>query len=197
MKKKQMILLAALLAVLAAGYGILVFQNKKAEREEQAAQESSVIKVIDLGEIQSFSYQTPEREKLHFKKKNNKWICTKDKKANLDQTYPNRIADTFSSLTASRKLEDIDALEDYGLNKPAYIVELSGADGKKITVNIGNLTGKNIICRWRERNRWFTLWLRPMRRLSIIVWRICGRRRAKKNQIRKKQPCEDKVKEFP
>ena len=142
MKKKQMILLAALPAVLAAGYGILVFQNKKAEREEQAAQESSVIKVIDLGEIQSFSYQTPEREKLHFKKKNNKWICTKDKKANLDQTYPNRIADTFSSLTASRKLEDIDALEDYGLNKPAYIVELSGADGKKITVNIGNLTGE-------------------------------------------------------
>lgn len=142
MKKKQIVILAVLLAVLAAGYGILVFQNKKAAKEEQAAQEKSVIKVTDLGEIQSFSYQTLEQEKLHFKKKKDQWICTEDKKADLDQTYPDRIANTFSSLTASRKLEDIDALEDYGLKKPAYIVTLNEEDGTKTTVKIGNLTGE-------------------------------------------------------
>ena len=76
MKKRQIVILSVLLAVLAAGYGILVFQNKKAAKEEQAAQEKSVIKVTDLGEIQSFSYQTLEQEKLHFKKKKDKWICT-------------------------------------------------------------------------------------------------------------------------
>lgn len=141
MKKKQMILLAVLLAVLAAGYGILVFQNKKAEKAEQAAEESKIIKVAELGEIESFSYQAPDQDELHFKKKKDKWICTEDKKASLEQTYPNRIADTFSSLTASRKLEDIDALEDYGLEKPAYTVTLNEADGTKTTIKVGNSTG--------------------------------------------------------
>lgn len=141
MKKKQMVILAVLLAALAAVYGILTWHNQKAEKEEQAREESQTARVTELGEIASFSFQAPEQEKLQFEKKDGKWVCTRDKKLALDQTYPDRIVNTFSSLTASRKLEDIDALEDYGLESPAYTVVLKTADGEETTVKIGDGTG--------------------------------------------------------
>lgn len=138
MKKKQMVILVALLAVLAAAYGLLSFSNKKAQEEE----ESKTVQVTDLGEIKAFSYAAPEQEELHFKKNSSGWVCTNDKSVSLNQTYPDNIADTFSSLTATRKLEDIDSLEDYGLEDPAYTVTLTPENGEKTVVKIGNQTGE-------------------------------------------------------
>lgn len=142
MKKKQIILLAGLLAALAAIYGILVFQNKKSQEKEQAREESQTVRITEADEIQFFSFQAPEQEELQFKKKDGKWICVQDKKFPLDQTYPDRIVNTFSGLTAVRKLEDIDALEDYGLESPSYTVTMETAKGEKITLNIGDGTGE-------------------------------------------------------
>ncbi len=142
MKKNQIVLLAGLLAALAAVYVILAFQNKKSEEKEQAEIESQTVQVTESGEIQSFSFQAPEQEELQFKKKDDKWICAQDKKLSLDQTYPDRIVNTFSGLTAVRKLEGIDALEDYGLESPAYTVRMEAADGGEITLYIGDGTGE-------------------------------------------------------
>ena len=143
MKKKQLFWPAAALVVLAVIYGSLVFHNQKMEEEEKAREESQIVQVTDLGEITSFSYEAPEQEALHFEKKDDNWICTDDKKIELEQTYPNGIANSFASLTASRKLESIDALEDYGLEDPAYTVTLQPKDGEETVILIGNSTGED------------------------------------------------------
>lgn len=142
MKKKQLFGLAAALLVLAVIYAVLVSSNKKAEEREQAREESQIVSVTDLEEITSFSYKAPEQETLHFEKKDDDWICTEDPKIELEQTYPNGIVNTFASLTASRKLESIDALEDYGLKEPVYTVSLKPEDGKETVLQIGNSTGE-------------------------------------------------------
>lgn len=142
MKKKQMVILVAVLAALAVVYGVLSFVNKKAEEEEKAQEESQVVQVTDLEEIVSFSYEAPEQEALHFEKKKDDWVCVDDEKIELEQTYPNEIVNAFSSLTASRKMEELDALEDYGLAKPAYTVTLQPKDGKEVTVCIGDAVGE-------------------------------------------------------
>lgn len=142
MKKKQILILASVLAALAVVYGALSFANKKAEEEEKAQEESQVVQVTDLEEIVSFSYEAPEQEALHFEKKEDDWVCTDDEKLELEQTYPNEIANAFSSLTASRKMEEIDAMEDYGLAEPAYTVTLRPKDGKEVTFYIGDAVGE-------------------------------------------------------
>ncbi len=141
MKKKQMLVLAVILAALAVIYVVLSFGNKKAQEEEKAQEESQVIQVADLGEITAFSYESAEQEPLHFEKKEDEWVCTDDKKTELEQTYPNEIVDAFASLTASRKMEEIDALEDYGLKEPAYTVTLESKDGEERTFYVGDSTG--------------------------------------------------------
>lgn len=141
MKKKQMVILILVLAALAVVYAALAFGNKKAQEKEKAQEESQIIQVADLGEVVTFSYESAEQEPLHFEKKEDAWICTDDKKTELEQTYPNEIADAFSSLTASRKMEEIDALEDYGLKEPAYTVTLESKDKEEVTFYVGNSTG--------------------------------------------------------
>lgn len=141
MDKKHMIWLAAALVVLAAVYGALSLSNKRVEEKEKAEEEAQVIQVADLGEIVSFSYSAPEQETLHFEKKESDWICTDDKKMELEQTYPNGIADAFTDLTATRRMEEIDALEDYGLKEPSYTVSLQPKEGKETVFLIGDSTG--------------------------------------------------------
>lgn len=142
MKKKQLLWPAAALVVLAVVYTVLLSNNRKLEEQEKAREESEIVQVTDLGELASFSYEAPEQEALHFEKKDDNWICTDDKKIELEQTYPDGIASTFASLTASRKLESIDALEDYGLEEPVYTVTLQPEDGKETVIRIGNSTGE-------------------------------------------------------
>ena len=144
MKKKQIIGLAVALAVLVVVYGALSLSNRRVEEEEQAREESQVIQVADLGEIASFSFEAPAQEPLHFEKKDGVWICTEDEELELEQTYPEGIVDTFASLTATRRMDEIDALADYGLEEPSYVISLQPADGKvkkELTLLIGNSTG--------------------------------------------------------
>ena len=84
MKKKQIIGLAVALAVLVVVYGALSLSNRRVEEEEQAREESQVIQVADLGEVVTFSYESAEQEPLHFEKKEDAWICTDDKKTELE-----------------------------------------------------------------------------------------------------------------
>ena len=46
--------------------------------------------------------------------------------------------------TATRRMDEIDALADYGLEEPSYVISLQPADGKdkkELTLLIGNSTG--------------------------------------------------------
>lgn len=141
MKKKQLIWPALSLAVLAVVYGALLLSNRRIEEKENAEKEEQVVQVTDLSDIASFSYGTQEQETLHFEKKGDDWVCTDDEKIELEQTYPNEIADAFAHLTALRKMEEIDALEDYGLTEPSYTVSLQPKDGEETVLLIGNSTG--------------------------------------------------------
>lgn len=143
MKKKQILILAAVLAALAVVYAALSFGNKRAEEKAKAEEESQIVQVTDLGALEAFSYEEPGAEALDFEKKDGEWICTNDKKMELEQSYPEAIANAFSSLTATRKLESIDAREDYGLEDPAYTVTLRPEDGEETVLWIGSATGED------------------------------------------------------
>lgn len=142
MKKKQIIWLAVVLAVLGVVYGALFLSNKREAQKEQEEEASQVIQVTEMEDIRAFSYEAPEQEQLHFEKKDGGWVCTDDEEMELEQSYPDGVAESFGQLTASRKLEEIDALKDYGLEEPAYTVTLQPEDGEEVQLLIGNSTGE-------------------------------------------------------
>ena len=52
--------------VLAVIYAVLLSNNRKLEEQEKAREESEIIRVTDLGQLASFSYESPQQEALHF-----------------------------------------------------------------------------------------------------------------------------------
>lgn len=78
---------------------------------------------------------------LEFIKEDGTWYYAPDRDFPLDQSYPEEIAAAVGNITADRQLEDGDAMEDYGLDEPVYIVEYTDRGGNTTEVYFGDQTG--------------------------------------------------------
>lgn len=140
-KKKNLITLFVVLAVLAAAYfGVTAYSDyasQKKEEQEQAESEENRIWITDLDEVKEISYDNGN-EKLAFIKKDGEWKYKEAEDFPLEQTYLTTLEETVSHLEATRKLEGGDELEAYGLEQPQATVTVSDEEGNKTTLNIGN-----------------------------------------------------------
>lgn len=134
--KKMLILLGVLILLLAAYFGIQLLNKKQAEKQE-AKEEAEAVYVTDIEELTSIRYDVGNGEFM-FEKQDGTWIYTEDPDFPLAESYPEQMADTFGRLKAERKLTDGDTLDAYGLDDPAYTVELTDADGNATMLYFGN-----------------------------------------------------------
>lgn len=139
--KKAVPILIAVLAVLLVVYFGLQSWNKKQEEEEESG-ESILVTELDADTITAVSYNVGNGE-LAFEKQDDTWYYAEDKDFPLDQSYLQNIVDGMCAITADRKLEDGDALADYGLEEPAYTVQLTDSEGNTTQIGFGDLTGDN------------------------------------------------------
>ena len=140
-QKKTMVILILILAVLASIYGGLKAWGKKAaEKEAGAAAEK--ITVTDLKNLSSFSYSNGQ-ETMSFVKEDGTWKLEDDKEIRLNQSTVESIGEAAASLAAVRELKEPDDLDDYGLTKPSYTIDLTTEDGDKETLYVGDAAGED------------------------------------------------------
>lgn len=137
--KKAVPILIAVLAVLLIVYFGLQSWNKKQEEAEES-EESIPVTELEQDMITAVSYDMGNGE-LAFEKQDDTWYYTEDKDFPLDQSYLKNIVEGMCAITADRKLEDGDTLADYGLEEPAYTVQLTDNDGNTTQIGFGDLTG--------------------------------------------------------
>lgn len=135
------LLVGAIVLLLAAYFGIRSFnksQETKAEKEAKAA-EIYLTKMKDVTEIR---YNIGNGEQAFVKEEDSdNWEVEAQPDFPLAQTYPEQIVSDFGTLKAERELKDADQLSDYGLEDPAYTVELTDAKGTTHKISIGNVIG--------------------------------------------------------
>ena len=154
-QKKTMVILILILAVLASIYGGLKAWGKKAaEKEAGAAAEK--ITVMDLKNLSSFSYSNGQ-ETMSFVKEDGTWKLEDDKEIRLNQSTVESIGEAAADLAAVRELKEPDDLDDYGLTKPSYTIDLTTEDGDKETLYVGDAAGEDYYAMTEGTQKVFTI----------------------------------------
>lgn len=138
-KKKigNLLLLLVVLIVFLIGYVELKNYNQSKEKETEKTEAEKVVSV-EASQINELTY-TSNGETLQFVKNDGEWKYAQDVNFRLDTSYIETIINTVSNLEAERKLEgNTDNLSEYGLDSPAYSINIKEEDGTEITLYIGD-----------------------------------------------------------
>ena len=129
-------LMLCLTAVVAGGW--FLFQGT---HEKEIPQESSgSFRLSDgtLDELKGVSWTTEERT-WNFKHKDGTWE-TEDSTGQVDQEKIQDLAEKLVSLQANRKIENVDSLEEYGLDDPEITVTAEWQGGGSTAYSMGEET---------------------------------------------------------
>ena len=136
-KHRTLLLLGAVFIVLVLIY--LAVSSRQWDTADSDTGEDAQIQVCDLGDLFSFQFTDQSTGTgMSFVKEEDTWYVADDRQIPLNQTYIDSMESTYASLTATRKIDDPDALSDYGLDSPSYTVQATDADGNTTTFSIGN-----------------------------------------------------------
>lgn len=135
-----LILLTVFLALILCFLALLSHENSAESSGGDSA--GSSVTVTELEDLTSVSYTDyASGTTMSFVQEDGTWYAADDREIPLNQSYPESIAGTFSSLTATREIQDPDALSDYGLDSPSYTVKVEDADGTLTEFTVGNTAG--------------------------------------------------------
>lgn len=141
-KKKQMLLLLAVFALLLVLLFVMKMMNQKQADKLAQEKEAARIFVTDMEHISKISYQLDD-EQMTFEQKDGVWTYVPDTDFPLDSYYPDLIADAFGNMEAVRELEEVDDAADYGMDQPAYTVELTDDELGEETLYFGDASGED------------------------------------------------------
>lgn len=138
-KKKQLLILCGILAALLILYFLAnAYAGHREAAQSEAAQELAVT-ALDKDRITSLSYTSGD-DTCSFYLEEDTWMYAEDDSLSLQQDYVQALIDLASSITGLKKVESPDALSDYGLDDPAYIVVIQTDDGDGTEIRYGGMT---------------------------------------------------------
>lgn len=157
-KHRTLFLLGGILIVLVLIY--LALSSYQWDADEADSGEDSQIQVTDLGELSSFQFTDQSTGTgMSFVKEDGTWYMADDREIPLDQTYIDAMENTYASLTATRQIDEPDALSDYGLDSPAYTVQATDADGNTTTFSVGDAADEDYYLTVDSGSLTYTLYL--------------------------------------
>ncbi|MBQ9169075.1 MAG: DUF4340 domain-containing protein [Oscillospiraceae bacterium] len=92
---------------------------------------------METSEASQISW-TYDGETMHFMKLSDTWLYADDSSFPLDSSYIDAMLETLSQVTATRKLENVGNLSEYGLDDPVCVINLQ--TDEKVEFAIGNLS---------------------------------------------------------
>lgn len=147
MKKKGLPLLIGIVALvlLVVLYVMLVRHNTKTEEEA----EDTTVKVFDLESEDVASVQfTLDGEEETFTLEDDTWSLASDAAFEVDSSKMTTLLDTVTAMAATRTLENVTDLSEYGLDEPVQTMVLTMADGTVYTICWGStndMTGDDYV----------------------------------------------------
>ena len=156
--KKGFIVLLAVFVILIVCYLALKTWTEKAQEEEQAKIEAEQLYLTDtdVSGITSFGYSNGETE-LSFVREEDTWYCETDEETNLNQSSVENMLSEIACIAADRKLEEPDALADYGLEEAVYTLWYTTESGETITILVGDVTGSGYYAMEQEESEVYTI----------------------------------------
>lgn len=159
MQIRNLLIAAALLAILAGGVWWSI-REKKAEENKPSADTSPKILTIPEDQMAQVELRKRDAPPVVLKKQGDKWMMTEPKPMSTDSSAVGSITSTLSSLASDRVVEDKAAdLSPYGLNNPSLQVTIARKDGKTDKLLIGDETptGGNFYAKSAADPRVFTI----------------------------------------
>ena len=132
-----MILLLCALAILIGGY-FGVQQFTKTESVSETAGSFDLTEKT-IGDLVGLSW-TKDHEAYSFTYSGDTWIPADQPAWPVLQSSVQGMAESLVSLQATRKLEDVKSLADYGLEAPSFSVSAAWKDGSATVYNMGDAT---------------------------------------------------------
>ncbi len=133
---KSLILLAVLV-VLIGSYGLINKMNQQAEVAEEAGTFAMTEHAAD--ELTGMIWTSGETQN-HFVKNEEGWANADNATFPADQEAVQEVADRLTSMEATRKLTDVEKLEDYGFAEDSYTVTAEWSDGTTTSYIMGDET---------------------------------------------------------
>lgn len=145
MKKKGLPLLigVVVLALLTVLYVMLVRHNTETEEED------TTVKVFDLdtGDVAAVRFSLDGEEET-FTLKDDTWSLASDAAFEVDSSKMSSLLDAVTAMAATRTLDNVTDLSEYGLDEPVQTMVLTMADGTVYTICWGSsndMTGDDYV----------------------------------------------------
>lgn len=135
-RKNTMLILVVILAVLLLCYFVI---GKIQENQKENEPVEETVYAVEASDIVSMTY-SDGTSTMAFTKTDDTWTYDADATIALEQSTIESMESTFGEIAAERVIEKPDALADYGLEEPAYTIELQDSDGNVTTIYVGNQT---------------------------------------------------------
>lgn len=151
-QKKQLLLMVILLLLLVLGYfGILKYNEWKAEKEEQETINNTFyVTNLEQDDINEITYEY-EGETLTFVKEEDTWVYEGDTSLSIKQYRVNNMASNMAEIVAQQVLESVTDMEQYGLTDESRKVSFSTAD-ESYSFLIGDYNSSASIYYWGVEN---------------------------------------------
>ena len=132
---KSLILLVVLVALLGS-YTMVNKMNRQAEVSEEAGSFAMTERSTDdlIGMV-----WTNDTE-YHFTMEENGWVNADDTAFPVNQDVVSELADKLTTMEATRKLTDVEKLEDYGFGDDSFTVTAEWSDGESTIYILGDET---------------------------------------------------------
>lgn len=133
-RKNTMLTLLIILVVLLLCY-FVIGKLQENQKDEEPVEET--VYAVEVDDIVSITY-TDGTSTMAFTKTDDTWTYDADTTIALEQSTMESMASSLGTIVAERVIEEPDALADYGLEEPAYTIELQDSDGNVTTIYVGN-----------------------------------------------------------
>lgn len=134
--KKLLTLLIALAVLSAAAVLVVKFGGGSGDETEEYT--DTVIYSVDTGSVSNITW-TYNGETVGLSLSDDGWVYDEDDACPIDQDYPSMMLSYLSSVSASKTIENVDDLSEYGLDEPACSVTVTADETTQLL--IGNETG--------------------------------------------------------
>lgn len=159
MKKKGLPLLTGIvvLILLLVLYMVLIRQNAKIAEEES----DTPVKVMKLEseDVAMVQFMLDGNEET-FTLENDTWSLASDTSFKVDSSKISTLLDSVTGMAATRILEDVTDLTEYGFDQPVQTIILTAADGSVYTICWGSsndVTGDDYVYVKENKNRVYTI----------------------------------------
>ena len=129
---KKLIALCLVLVVLVGVYAATRTLTAEPEEDEGIAEAA-----LDGDSLTSLSW-TADGETLSLVKEEDTWSYEADGSFPLNPDVPQNMVEALSGLTASRTVDNPEALSEYGLDEPVLTITATGTDGGETTFALGD-----------------------------------------------------------